>query len=140
MRPTNHTLKLFVGGSRNWVSPRLIRQVLVEYVRDNTEVVVVHGGAKGVDNMAGEIAKSLGFTVRFYPAEAEGRKWPEAGVIRNSVMLQREHPYIDETYFDEALLFHEDPNLGKGTRDMHTKLLKANPPIPVRIFIDKGTK
>ncbi len=133
--------KIFVGGSRYWLSPKLIEARLRQFTQPpytDYRITLIHGAAAGVDNMAGDIGKSLGFTVRGYPALANGRKWPSAGVLRNAEMLEKEHPSEDGKYFDLALLFHEDPNLGKGTRDMRARLVLADPPIPIEICIDRG--
>jgi hypothetical protein len=100
--------------------------------------IVVHGGAPGLDNIAGYVAQLCGFEVRVYPALAHGRKWPEAGPLRNSEMLEKEHPDTDGTLIDQAFLFHEDPGLGKGTHDMWEKLRKAEPPIKITIDIRRG--
>lgn len=134
-------IKTFVGGSRRWLSPKLIEARLRKFLDPSYTgylITVIHGAAPGVDNIAGDVAKSLGFQVRSYPAIAEGRVWPSAGIIRNAVMLEREHPSPDGKYFDIALLFHDDPNLGKGTKDMKARLDKADPPIPIEICIDRG--
>ena len=99
---------------------------------------MVHGAAPGVDNIAGDLARRYRLVVREYPALAKGRKWPEAGPLRNQEMLDEEHPSKDGTYIDQAFGFHEDPGLGKGSKDMHTRILKAAPTIPVEIYIGRG--
>ena len=100
--------------------------------------IVVVGGAPGVDNIAADRARARGFEVRLYPAIADGRKWPSAGPIRNQVMLDEEHPSKDGELIDVAFLFHEDPKLGKGTKDMKKRLDAAVPPIKVTVEIGKG--
>lgn len=52
---------------------------------DNLNLVVVHGGAKGADSLAGEWAKDRGARVEVFPAdwENQGKK---AGYIRNVAM------------------------------------------------------
>lgn len=100
--------------------------------------IVVHGGAHGLDNVAGYVAELRGFEVRVYPALAHGRKWPEAGVLRNQEMLDEEHPDKDGLFFDKAYLFHEDPLLGKGTKDMKRRLDLATPYIETFVHIGRG--
>jgi hypothetical protein len=100
--------------------------------------IVVHGGAPGLDNIAGYVARLCGFEVRVYPALAHGRKWPEAGPLRNTEMLEKEHPDMEGVLIDQAFLFHEDPGLGKGTRDMWRRLCDAQPSIKITIEIGKG--
>ncbi len=100
--------------------------------------IVVHGGASGVDNIAGYVAELLGFEVRVYPALADGRVWPSAGVLRNQVMLDEEHPDKHGELIAVAYLFHEDPNLGKGTKDMKRRLDKTTPAIPTFVHVGRG--
>jgi hypothetical protein len=76
--------------------------------------LVIHGGAKGADTMAGEVAFELGFAVKVYYAQWEtfGRK---AGPIRNQQMLTEGEP-------TEVLAF----DLGTpGTADMIRRSRKA---------------
>lgn len=50
-------------------------------------VTIVHGGARGADQLAGRIARELGFVEEVHPAqwEVHGRK---AGPIRNQYMVE----------------------------------------------------
>lgn len=53
---------------------------------DQKTTVVLHGGAKGVDSLVDEVAKSLGFTVK--KEEAQWDKYGGvAGPIRNKKMI-----------------------------------------------------
>jgi hypothetical protein len=54
---------------------------------------VVHGGAKGADFLAGEWAKTRGIPERVYKADWN-RYGRRAGFVRNSKMLEAEHPDI----------------------------------------------
>jgi hypothetical protein len=53
-------------------------------------------------------------------------------------MIDEEHPDKDGLYIDRGYLFHEDPGLGKGTKDMRQRLDLAKPVIDVRIHIGRG--
>jgi hypothetical protein len=112
-------MKILVTGSREWCDEALVRRHLARYPK---ETVLVHGDAHGADRIAAKIAKSLGFIVRPYPAawETLGRA---AGGVRNQEMLDKEH--LDREPIDVALAFHDDQGLGKGTRDMVARLVKA---------------
>ncbi len=121
-------MKVFFGGSRRWVEPAPIDEVIFG-LPDRT--VVIHGAAPGVDNIAGDAALRRGFLVRAYPALADGRQWPWAGPVRNQAMLDKEHPSPDGELIYRAYLLHEDPGLGKGTKDMLRRLEKADPPIEI---------
>ena len=127
-------MKVLVFGSRNWVNQQAIEQALKELPPGT---IVIEGAARGADNIAGFVAQRLGFTVRPYPALAHGRTWPSAGILRNQEMLDQEHPSKDGTFIDKAFCFHEDPTLGKGSKDMMTRIHKAQPPIAVEVRIAK---
>jgi hypothetical protein len=123
-------MKVLITGSRNWVEPGPIERELRKYPPGT---ILVHGGARGVDNIAGAIGKQLGFIVRVYPANWEllGKR---AGPARNATMLKEEHPDRSGVYIDRCLAYHEDPSLGKGTRHMVALVSKAQPPIIIEKF------
>lgn len=100
-------MKVLICGDRNWSDRGRIREVLSE-LPANT--VVVHGGAKGADSLAGEVAEELGFATRVYPyIGALGRA---GGPARNRQMAE-DNP-------DTALViaFHPDLAKSKGTANM----------------------
>lgn len=74
---------VLVCGSRTWSDGAVIRRRLEQLPRG---AVVMHGGARGADRIAGQLAETLGFEVREMRA-----RWSEhgraAGVIRNLRML-----------------------------------------------------
>ena len=124
-------MKVLVCGSRRWLAQGPIERELRKLPPGT---VVVHGAAAGADNIAGYVAKDiLGFEVRAYPADWDRYKGG-AGPIRNGQMLKREHPDADGEYIDKVLAFHEDPELGKGTRHMVALARRAMPPIAVEVF------
>jgi hypothetical protein len=74
----------------------------------------------------------LKFEVRPYPVS--DLEWditgPSAGNARNQRMIDEEHPATDGTYIDLALCFHIDEKLGRGSRDMMSRVKTAFPTIP----------
>jgi hypothetical protein len=126
-------VKVLVSGSRTWIAQAPIERVLRQLPPGS---IIVHGDAAGVDRIAGFVAELCGFTVRKYPALAHGRTWPSAGPLRNQEMMDKEH--VEGEYFDQAFFWHEDPQLRKGTRDMHQRVLLAVPAIPIEVFIGRG--
>lgn len=77
-----------ISGGRN--EPKENYQKIKNIIRIPKEElgieVLVHGGAKGVDSMAGQAAKELGLLTKEYPAKwyEYGRK---AGILRNLQMV-----------------------------------------------------
>jgi hypothetical protein len=51
------------------------------------------------------------------------------------MVLDKEHPDPQGELIYRAYLLHEDPGLGKGTRDMLKRLELADPPIEIWIKI-----
>lgn len=113
-------MKILVTGSRDWTGVEPIRKVLE---RLPARTIVVHGGARGADSIADQVARELGFEVRCYPINP--RAWEElgkrAGPLRNSYMLASEHPDKNGIHIDQAFAFAEDFAKARGTRDMVLK-------------------
>lgn len=118
-------MRVLVCGSRNWTDYQMILRVL--RAMSDRVALVINGAAPGADQLATKAAKRLGLPVSEFPADWE-RHGKAAGPIRNQDMIDQACPTI-------VLAFHEDPGLGKGTRDMVDRALKAR--IPVRIFPPK---
>jgi hypothetical protein len=79
-------MKVLVCGSRTWHRDDIIKARLAQLPRGTH---VIHGGARGADQMAATIATALGFTVDVF--------WPDwvrdgvrAGIERNKVMLDQQ--------------------------------------------------
>lgn len=122
-------MKVLVFGSRKWMKQAVVER---EMKKLPPGTIVVHGAAPGADNIGGFVGQKLGFEVRPYPADWQTHG-KAAGPIRNQKMLDKEHTK-DRGFFDLALCFHEDPNLGKGSADMRERILNVDPPIELRIF------
>jgi YspA, cpYpsA-related SLOG family len=76
-------MRVLVCGSRNWPDPAAIRKRLRDLPMRS---VVIHGGARGADEIAGTVANGLGFEVRVFKADWDA--WgAEAGKRRNLRML-----------------------------------------------------
>lgn len=125
---TRGKMKVLVCGSRSWVEQKPIERELRQLPKG---AIIVHGACRGADNIAGFVAKLLGFEVRPYPAD-----WDlyglDAGPVRNQEMLDKEHLATEP--IDLVLAFHKDPGLGSGTADMKERVLQAEPPIEFRWF------
>ena len=75
--------------------------------------IIIHGGARGADSLAGNLATSLKMKVIKFPAEWD-KYGKAAGVLRNQQMLDDGHP-------DLVVYFHKDLENSKGTKDMVTR-------------------
>ena len=85
------------------------RDLLARKLSDLDIALLIHGGARGADSMAGNWAQAMGIPVQVYPAlwHLDGKA---AGPIRNSRMLADSKP-------DLVIAF---PG-GNGTADMVRK-------------------
>lgn len=112
--------RILVCGSRDWRDRNAIYLTLLcEPNRQgwgDMPVMVIHGGARGADSLADDVANELGYHVRSYPAEWEihGKA---AGPIRNRRMLA-ELPDLVVAFGD-----------GRGTNDTVSEAERRNIPV-----------
>jgi hypothetical protein len=81
-------VKVLVCGSRDWSHVEEMQVALIEIGEQYRSVTVIHGAARGADQMAGTIADALGYTVTEFPADWRG-KGKRAGILRNLEMLDQ---------------------------------------------------
>jgi len=101
--------KVIICGGRN-AAEQSCGEVLEEFIsRLRSDCVVIHGGCKGIDTIAGKYAKQRGLTVIVFPAEWNkyGRS---AGMIRNEEMLEQSPDFV--------VGFHPELSQSKGTKNM----------------------
>lgn len=112
-------MRLLVCGSRTFSDYLTLEQVLDDLSRDREFITeVIHGGAKGADEMAGDWASDHGASVRRFDAEWE-EHGKAAGPIRNKRMLTEGQP-------DLVVAFPDGPlRLTKGTLNMVTQSVAA---------------
>jgi len=116
-----------VCGSRHWTNRAAIEREL-RTVKERSEVsglpvIIVHGGARGADTLAGEVAESLGLEVWERPAQWE-TLGVAAGMIRNQSIIDMRPSRV--------LAFTEDMERSRGTNDMVRRAVAAC--IPVTVF------
>lgn len=123
------TFRILVTGSRHGQPYQTIKWAILDAAAQfatvgasPADIVVVHGGAPGVDSIAGEVARVAGFGVEVHRADwrAHGKA---AGPIRNQLLV--------ELGADIALAFPAS-GASPGTRDCVRRCEAAG--IPVRIF------
>jgi hypothetical protein len=121
-------VRILVTGSRDWTNWAAVRIALTETAGLDHDVTVVHGGARGADTIASEIAGALGWRTephrtdwnapcRDTCGERDHRRpgWggvtycPAAGDYRNQEMV--------DTGADVCLAFYVHGSLNKGTSD-----------------------
>ena len=118
------TVRILVCGSRTWTDAGLVHETLDSYSLQGAEpVVIIEGGARGADTLAGEEALRRGWAVEVFPVtdamwRAQGRA---AGPMRNEEMLRSGRP-------DLVLAFTDDLEGSKGTRSMVTLAVMARVP------------
>jgi hypothetical protein len=82
-------LRILITGSRNWTDGDVIRGALLRAIRSTNsrdqDVTVVHGGARGADTIAADIARRLGCQLERHPAQWQDG--PAAGPRRNRHMV-----------------------------------------------------
>lgn len=97
-------MRVLVCGSRGWTD----RAKIAEYLHPlPLDAVIVHGGAKGADILAGSIARELGLREEVHPANWD-RYGIRAGLLRNDKML--------DSGIDKVLAFWN----GKSSGTRHT--------------------
>lgn len=74
---------VLVCGSRHWLDVSVIRERLRKLPAGT---LILHGGARGADQIAGTIARTLGLQVREFRADW-ARLGKRAGYVRNVEML-----------------------------------------------------
>jgi hypothetical protein len=85
--------RLLVTGSRDWTNEAKVAfelgQAVAELSTGGEQVMIVHGGASGVDSMVHELARTYGIPTEVHPApwRPYGIYNPQAGRYRNQLMV-----------------------------------------------------
>lgn len=121
------TKKIQITGSRDFDDGLVILNAIeAERETDEQRLIVVHGGARGADSIAGTIGTAMVNTlVAVMPADWKNDGRHEAGPIRNSAMLELSQP-------DVVLAFYKNGAKNAGTQDTVNKAEAMG--IPVKKF------
>jgi hypothetical protein len=138
-------MRVIVTGDRNWYCPDLAEAVVNRMLaRYCPGLVIVHGGATGVDRSFAEAAEAVGVDQEAHPArwhdldvpgavirqDKRGRAYnANAGPARNAEMLA--------AGADLVVGFHRAISSSKGTRDMLRRAVEAGVPAYL-VSSDKG--
>ena len=129
-------MRIIVTGDQNWYAPDLAEQVLNRLLlRYGPGLVIVHGGATGIDRSFAEACGELGVDQEAHPARWEELNHPEA-VIRYD---QRNRPYnanagpirnqaMVDAGAEMCLAFHRAISASKGTKDCARRAIAAGIP------------
>ena len=101
-------MKVLVCGGRDFTAMEMVNGVLNAIHRKSHIDTIIHGGARGADQLAGKWAKSYQVNEICCPADWD-KHGKKAGVLRNSEMLKHDPDF-----------FVAFPG-GRGTADMSTK-------------------
>lgn len=99
-----------IVGSRDWTHREVIRRYINNMPSDT---VIVTGGARGVDQIAEELAEEAGLTVIVFEPDWD-RFGKRAGLIRNSQIVAASNVLV--AFWDGK---------SRGTRDSINKALEA---------------
>jgi len=113
-------MRVLITGGRQFGKTQMLYDTLDQLHIEVGIDVVIHGGARGADTMAGQWAKSRGVDVLRFPISNEDwdRYGNMAGRVRNAQMLREGKPTILVAF----------PG-GNGTRDMRHKVDHAGLPM-----------
>ena len=117
--------KILVCGGRDWDREEPIRAALSELLEYQAaqNIMIIHGGARGADTLAGAIGKQMGMAVARVDANWD-HYHKAAGAIRNKWMYLLEPDYV--------VAFTEDYHKSRGTKNM-VKLAQSGRAV-VRIY------
>jgi hypothetical protein len=126
-------MRIIVIGDRNWYAPDLAEQVLNRLLlRHGPSLVIVHGGATGIDRSFAEACGEVGIDQEAHPADWGALDHPEAvirqdsrgrsynanaGPIRNQEMI--------DAGAEMCLAFHRAISASKGTKDCARRAIAA---------------
>jgi hypothetical protein len=114
-------VRVIVTGSRSWPCGELAVRVVGRLQdRYGEALVIVHGGARGVDAAFDAAARRAGVRVEAHPAEWD-RLGRAAGPKRNARMVARGARF--------AVAVHPDLAGSMGTRDCVRRCLEAEIPV-----------
>ena len=122
------TVALYCG-SREWMDPEPISKTMDALPEGS---IIIHGDQRGADLIADTEARKHGFEVMAVEA-AWDRFGDKAGPIRNEEMLRRLLAAAGMNQGVRGFAFHHDPWLGRGTKDMVTRLIRRR--IRVEVFL-----
>lgn len=103
-------IKVIIAGTRDFDNYELLKQkmdkILAARVRNNEEIIIVSGTARGADKLGERYARERGYTIKRFPADWD-KNGKRAGYIRNEEMAK---------YADACVCFWDETS--RGTKHM----------------------
>jgi YspA, cpYpsA-related SLOG family len=114
-------MRILVAGDRHWRCDDLAEQILSRLLaRYGPDLVIVHGGACGVDNAFDEACRELGIVAEAHLADGRG--------LGNIAGPQRNREIV-ESGADLCVALHRSIETSKGTKDCMRQALAAGIPV-----------
>jgi YspA, cpYpsA-related SLOG family len=120
-------MRILIAGDRHWRCDELAKQIVNRLLaRYGSDLVIVHGGAAGVDKSFSDACENLGVVAELHLADWRGLA-NIAGPMRNREMV--------ESGADMCIALHRTLETSRGTKDCIRKALAAQ--IPVWLIEDE---
>jgi hypothetical protein len=120
-------MRIVVTGERAWVCDELAMVVLERLIaRYGREIVIIHGGAAGVDESFSKACKSLGIAL-----DVRLASWPQTG---NPTIGTRNRELIKDGA-DLCIALHRSIGTSQRTRDCARQAIQAG--IPTFLIADE---
>jgi hypothetical protein len=114
-------VRVLISGDRNWRCGALARRIVARLVdRIGADLVVVHGGASGVDGAFAEACDLRDATHEPHVADWQ-KHGKKAGPLRNQEMI--------DAGADFVIAVHRSLAWSRGTKDLVTRALAAGIPV-----------
>ena len=120
-----HIFKVIVAGTRTFDDYELLKSKLDFFLKNQTDVEIVSGTARGADALGERYAAERGLAVKQFPADWD-RYGRSAGYRRNAEMAE---------YADAAVVFWD----GKSKGSKHMIDLAKEKGLPVRVVLYNKT-
>lgn len=102
-------MRIVITGCRHWYNPDMAESVVARLIaKHGAGIVIVNGGAKGIDQSFAEACRELDIACETYEADWD-RYGKGAGPRRNRAMLAAGAAFV--------IAFHRDIKSSKGTKD-----------------------
>ena len=106
----SNDLRIIVAGSRTFNDYDLLESTLSDYLKENNNVTIISGAAKGADQLGERFARKYRYNLKYFPAQWD-MYGKSAGPIRNRKMAE----YAAEGH---GILFAFWDGNSRGTKSM----------------------